>query len=83
MVCFVDGEEKVTTAVQRAFRTQFDKALRSRLSMYVWCKPFGQERCIYEGKCPGVPFVSGATLYRVRAYSQSSPQKSIRLGGSV
>jgi hypothetical protein len=83
MVCPSFGGERDTTAVQSEFQSQFDKGICSTYSIYVGCKTFGQEMCICKGKCPSVPYVSGATVLSVSAYCRSSSQKSMRLGVSV
>jgi hypothetical protein len=50
----------------------------SRVSIYDWHKKFEQKGCICKGKSPGRPSVSDATVERVRACFQRSPQKSTR-----
>jgi hypothetical protein len=50
----------------------------SRVSIYAWYKKFEQEGCICKDKSPGRPSVSDATVDRVRACFQRSPQKSTR-----
>jgi hypothetical protein len=64
------------TAVQRAFRTQFHMEPPSRVSIYAWYKKFDQKGCICKIKSPGWPSVSDATVDRVQACFQRSPQKS-------
>jgi transposase len=70
------GKKESVTAVQRAFRTPFHMEPPSRISIYAWYKKFEQKGCICKNKSPGRPSVSDATMERVRACFQRSPQKS-------
>jgi hypothetical protein len=70
------AKKESVTAVQRAFRTQFYMELPSRVSVNAWYKKIEQKGCICKNKSPGRPSVSDATVDRVRACFQRSPQAS-------
>jgi transposase len=72
------AKKEYVTAVQRAFRTQFHMEPLSRVSIYAWYKEFEQKGCICKNKCSGRPSASDATVDRIRACFQCSPQKSTR-----
>jgi hypothetical protein len=72
------AKKESVTAVQRAYRTQFHMEPPSQVSIYAWYKKFEQKGCICKNKSRDRPSVSGATVDRIRACVQRSPQKSTR-----
>jgi hypothetical protein len=72
------AKKKSVTAVQRAFHSQFYMEPPSRVTIYAWYNKFEQKGCICKNKSPGRASASDATVGRVWACFQRSPQKSAR-----
>lgn len=70
-------ETNSATAVQRRFRTEYQKEPPSRPTIYSWHKNFIETGCaVVHSKSPGRPGVSNAVVEQIRETFVRSPRKS-------
>jgi hypothetical protein len=80
-MCSAVGGKESVTAKQRAFRAQIHMEPSSRVSIYAWCKKFGQKGCICKVNRSGLRLMElrtafGLTSSKINASSVAANHKN-------